>query len=97
MDYSNFWDDSDKTMTSHGAVTEAMISEAEGALGYRLPRSYTDLIKSQNGGKPRNDCYPTESPTSWAKDHIQISGVCGIGGDWGIDSSTLGSLSLIHI
>ncbi len=31
-------------------------------------------------------CYRTKVPTSWAPDHIEIAGLLGLGGKWGIDS-----------
>lgn len=33
----------------------------------------------QNGGIPRNTCFPSSRPTSWATDHVAISGIMGIG------------------
>jgi hypothetical protein len=76
-------------------LTEGMIRAAERGLGYRLPEAYLRLLKSQNGGEPRRDCFPTSSATSWAKDHIAVVGIRGIGGEWGIDSPTLGSAAMI--
>ena len=36
-------------------------------------------MKRHNGGIPVNDCYPTDEPTSWAEDHVAITGILGIG------------------
>jgi hypothetical protein len=36
-------------------------------------------MKVQNGGIPRNTCHPTKAPTSWAEDHVAITGIMGIG------------------
>ncbi|WP_078876556.1 SMI1/KNR4 family protein [Streptomyces sp. 150FB] len=65
-----------------------MIRRAEEDLGVALPRSYIDVLLVRNGGSPRHRCYPTAFPTSWADDHFEISGIRGIGGAWGIDSSS---------
>ncbi|MFB6956448.1 SMI1/KNR4 family protein [Streptomyces sp. NPDC056309] len=65
-----------------------MIRRAEEDLGVRLPRSYVEVLLLRNGGTPRYRCYPTSFPTSWAADHFEISGIRGIGGAWGIDSSS---------
>lgn len=74
----------------------AMVRRAEESLGVRLPSSYIELLFRRNGGIPRRRCYPTDFRTSWAPDHIQISAIRGIGGEWGIDSTSgLGSIDLI--
>ncbi|WP_331462013.1 SMI1/KNR4 family protein [Streptomyces sp. KMM 9044] len=65
-----------------------MILRAEEDLGVRLPRSYVEVLLLRNGGTPRRRCYPTSFPTSWADDHFEISGIRGIGGSWGIDSTS---------
>jgi hypothetical protein len=36
-------------------------------------------MKQHNGGIPHNTCFPTDEGTSWAEDHIAISGIMGIG------------------
>jgi hypothetical protein len=33
----------------------------------------------QNGGIPRDRCFPTTAPTSWAQNHVAIEGILGIG------------------
>jgi hypothetical protein len=72
------------------------VRQAEESLGVRLPRSYVELLLQRNGGVPRRRCYPTDFSTSWAPDHIQISAIRGIGGEWGIDSTSgLGSVDMI--
>jgi hypothetical protein len=88
-----FWGESDYFTGPH--LTDEMIRAAEQLLGYKLPESYLRLIRVRNGGSPRRRCFPTQVPTSWAKDHIQISGIRGIGGEWGIDSEDLGSRYMI--
>src|SRR5262245_58806962 len=67
-------------------LTPNMVSSAEASLGYRLPRSYLDLLEQCNGGRLTRQCVPTAFPTSWADDHFQIDGLLGIGGTSGIDS-----------
>ncbi|WP_233345882.1 SMI1/KNR4 family protein [Saccharomonospora iraqiensis] len=72
-------------------LTDGMVRQAEAQLGVRLPRAYVSLLRERNGGEPRNRCFPTRFPTSWAVDHFCIEGVFGIGDyPWGIDSE-LGS------
>jgi hypothetical protein len=55
------------------------------------------MLYKRNGGTPKRRCFPTRFSTSWATDHFEISGVKGIAGDWGIDStSDAGSAYLIN-
>jgi hypothetical protein len=89
-----FWDESD--YFTGPALTAEAVADAEGSLGYSLPAAYVELLRSRNGGCPRRDCFPTTTPTSWADDHIALSGIRGIGGEWGIDSPTLGSEVMIE-
>ncbi|UOG72949.1 SMI1/KNR4 family protein [Hymenobacter tibetensis] len=95
IDITTFWDDSDY-YTNPAPLTPAMVSQAEKQLGYMLPDSYIQLLTSKNGGTPRNTRFPTATPTSWADDHIAISGICGLGGQWGIDSMELGSKFMLE-
>lgn len=78
---SDFWDDSDYARESYQSEppTDELIISIEEELGYKLPSSYIQLMKQQNGGVPKNTNFPTEEPTSWAEDHIAITGILGIG------------------
>lgn len=81
MSLTEFWDDSEYARTSYQSEppTDELIDSIEKELGYKLPSSYIYLMKQQNGGVPRNTCFPTEEPTSWAEGHIAITGIMGIG------------------
>ncbi|MFJ5792659.1 SMI1/KNR4 family protein [Lysinibacillus sp. NPDC093197] len=81
MFLTDFWDDSEYARTSYQCdpPTDELIDSIEKELGYKLPSSYIYLMKQQNGGVPMNTCFPTEDPTSWAEDHIAITGIAGIG------------------
>lgn len=96
MDLNEFWFEWDDGMTNPVAVTTDMVEEAERVVGYVLPASYLAVLARRNGGKPANACFPTDGSTSWADDHIEITGICGIGGKWGIDSDELGSRFMIR-
>ena len=50
-------------------------------LSYKFPDSYIKLMKSQNGGIPKNTCYPTTEKTTWADNNIEITGIMGIGNE----------------
>ncbi|NTU24072.1 SMI1/KNR4 family protein [Brevibacillus sp. HB1.2] len=81
MSLEDFWDDSEYAKKSYLSEppTDELIASIEEELGYKLPASYLALMNQQNGGIPKNTCFPTEDPTSWAEDHIAISGILGIG------------------
>lgn len=80
-DLDNFWDDSDYALKEYvePPPSDELIQSIEQELGYKLPASYIALMKLHNGGIPVNVCFPTNEPTSWADDHIAITGIMGIG------------------
>ncbi|MGW1408875.1 SMI1/KNR4 family protein [Streptomyces sp. NPDC002403] len=83
FDAAAFWDDSAyalKEYVEEGPPTRELIASVEEELGgYRLPDSYIALMTAHNGGIPDRDHFPMAEPTSWADDHIVISGIRGIG------------------
>lgn len=83
FDFTNFWDDSDYALEEYvnDIPSDELIKSIEKELGYKLPDSYIYLSKQHNGGIPVNTCFPTNKPTMWAKDHIEITGIMGIGRD----------------
>ena len=83
FDLTDFWEDSEYARGSYtdAPPTEELIASVEDELGVRLPASYVALMKTRNGGIPRDRCHPTQTPTSWAEDHVAITGILGIGRD----------------
>lgn len=81
MDFSDFWDDGDYALQTYVGEppTDELIASVEEELGYKLPASYIAMMKVHNGGIPVNTCFPTDESTSWAEDHIAITGIMGIG------------------
>jgi hypothetical protein len=81
LDLRQFWEDSAYAREAY--VEEppdaALVASVEEELGVRLPRSYRELMRSQNGGIPTNTCFPTKQRTTWAEDHVAIAGISGIG------------------
>lgn len=78
---ADFWEDSEYASEAYQSAppTDELIDSIEQELGYKLPSSYIQLMKHRNGGVPKNTNFPTEEPTSWAEDHIAITGIMGIG------------------
>ena len=81
FDLTGFWDDSMYALKEYVSdpPSDELIASVEEELGYKLPASYIWLMKQHNGGIPVNTCYPTETPTTWAEDHVAIAGIFGIG------------------
>ncbi|SCW65791.1 SMI1 / KNR4 family (SUKH-1) [Paenibacillus tianmuensis] len=81
FDLTNFWKDSDYALKNYVSEppTDELIASIEQELGYKLPASYIAMMKLHNGGLPINTRFPTEEATSWAEDHIAITGIMGIG------------------
>lgn len=79
----DFWEDSDYARKEYVSAPpdDELIASVEQELGYKLPASYIAMMKQQNGGIPRNTCFPVEESTSWAEDHIAVTGIAGIGRD----------------
>lgn len=78
FDFSEFWDSPDESYISAPPTAE-LIASIEAELGYKLPASYIWLMQQQNGGRPVNTRCPAPSATSWAPDHVAITGIFGIG------------------
>ncbi|MFO0671078.1 MAG: SMI1/KNR4 family protein [Polyangiaceae bacterium] len=76
-----FWRDSDWAKKSYveAKPSAALVASIEEELGYALPRSYVWLMTRHNGGTPARTCFPTKAATSWAPDHVAITGLAGIG------------------
>lgn len=82
-DFADFWDKSKYAEEAYMSEypDDQLIESLEKELGYKLPASYIWLMKQHNGGMPLFDCFLTSTATSWAEDHIAISGIMGIGRD----------------
>ncbi|ASK31791.1 SMI1/KNR4 family protein [Chryseobacterium sp. T16E-39] len=81
FDLTVFWDNDDYSIKEYIDVhpDDELISSIERDLGYKLSDSYIELMKLQNGGTPKKTCFPTFESTSWAEDHVAITGIMGIG------------------
>lgn len=81
FDLTDFWEQSEYASTNYVSepLTDELIESVEQELGYKLPASYIELMKNQNGGIPKDTAFPTAERTSWAEDHAAIHGIMGIG------------------
>lgn len=70
----------------HPPLTDQMLKEAEATMGVSLPVELVLLLRQQNGGYTKGLAFPTEQPTSWAKDHVPLGELFGILTEPGSDS-----------
>jgi hypothetical protein len=61
------------------APSDELIRSIEAELEYRLPTAYVDLARSHNGGLLRRDAHASSGPTTWADDHVAVTGIFAIG------------------
>ena len=78
---AGFWEPSDYANAEYVDVpiTAERLARVEQQLKYTLPASYVDLMRFQNGGIPKRTSHRTKERTSWAVDHIAITGIYSIG------------------
>ena len=83
FDLTDFWEDSDYARKEYVAppFSDLDIARVENELGYKLPNSYLVLMRSQNGGIPKFTNHRSDERTSWAEDHVAITGIYSIGQD----------------
>ncbi|MEP2889708.1 SMI1/KNR4 family protein [Tateyamaria sp.] len=81
FDFGDFWSGSDYERKAYigEALDDALVQSIERELGYKLPKSYIEFMSFQNGGIPKNSRHKVDVGTSWAEDHLAITGIYGIG------------------
>lgn len=82
FDFTNFWYEKETRLDKHFEInppSDEVISEVEAELGYKLPNSYIEFMKIRNGGILEKDSFPSETPNSWADDHVGVSSFLSIG------------------
>ena len=72
-------DDQDESDYHEPTPSDDLITSVETELGFRLPRSYISLARSHNGGALRLTAHPSPIPTTWAEDHVAVTGIFAIG------------------
>ncbi len=72
---TNFWD---CNYYNNPSLTDEMIKQAENELGFKLPDTFIDLLKVQNGGYTKGFAFPMTIKTSWAINHVPLSELFGI-------------------
>ena len=80
VNLDKLWIDTDYSRETYQdeVPTDELIAEVEQKLGYKLPASYITLMKMHNGGCLNYDACPCDTPTSWADDHVGVTGIFSI-------------------
>ena len=81
-DLQNLWKISEYSQKEYEGEypTDDMIHEIEKALGgYRLPKSYIELMRIQNGGLLQRDFFQMVDDSVFADSTVWITGIFGIG------------------
>jgi len=80
FEWSDFWEESEYATKEYVGepLSQGMIEEVESKIGYKLPGSYIELLKNQNGGIPNATNLPTKEATSWADNHVALTGIFGL-------------------
>ena len=83
FDITDFWEPSEYALDQYVGrpLDDAVVRAVERELGYKLPASYVELMRFQNGGIPRRTNHRTGERTSWAHDHIAITGIYSVGAE----------------
>jgi hypothetical protein len=83
FDFAAFWKRSEYATKNYvgPALTDQAVAVVVRQLGFELPPSYVEFMRYQNGGIPCRRNHRTNERTSWANDHVAITGLYSIGGD----------------
>ncbi len=72
---TDFWD---SNHYNNPPLTDKMIETAEKELGVKLPETYLELLKIQNGGYTKGFAFPMTIKTTWADNHVPLTELFGI-------------------
>lgn len=60
-------------------LSERTLQSIEAELGVRLPAAYVSMARTHNGGLLKRNVHPSPAPTTWATDHVAVTGIFAIG------------------
>ncbi|QYJ04858.1 SMI1/KNR4 family protein [Nocardioides panacisoli] len=66
-------------MAFESTPAASLIQSIETELGVRLPEAYVALARQHNGGHLARDAHRTDTPTTWAEDHVGVTSIAAIG------------------
>ena len=72
FDASTLWKSNEYSVEEYEgqSLTDAKLNSVQAELRYKLPATYIDLIRIQNGGMPKSTAYKTEVLEPQTKDVI---------------------------
>jgi hypothetical protein len=78
---SDLWVPSDAGASEYGEapVSEETLHSVEAELGRRLPAAYVSQARAHNGGLLKRNAHASPAPTTWAADHVAVTGIFAIG------------------
>jgi len=65
-------------------LKESDIKKAKNLFSVKLPKSYLDILRIQNGGSIVFNAHPSPKPTSWSDHSVNVDFIMGIGENNGI-------------
>jgi hypothetical protein len=79
--YADLWAPGEAGASEYGEepVSDETQRSVEAELGYHLPAAYVSQARTRNGGLLRRNAHPSRTPTTWAADHVAVSGIFAIG------------------
>lgn len=79
FDFKNFWDNDEYALENYVSphFDDEMLDYVESELGYKLPPSYIEFMRYQNGGTPKKNIFPIKIGNSNYSADIQV--IYGIG------------------
>jgi hypothetical protein len=81
FDFTYFWKNSEYSKNKYQSEypEDKLIKSVENEIGYKLPESYIELMRIQNGGLTEKDCFITKEKTPFNGNCVLIDGIMGIG------------------
>ncbi len=80
-DLEGLWDEAEYYAENYTepAPTPEQVAAVEARLGVRLPTAYVELAQHRNGGGLARGACPSPSRTTWAEDHVGVTGIFALG------------------
>ena len=78
---ADLWVSSEAGASEYGEVpvSEETLRSVEAELGCRLPAAYVSQARTHNGGLLKRNAHASPTPTTWAADHVALTGIFAIG------------------